>query len=337
MAAAQWKPSRVGLAVTSKPRSGFIMRLMDCLANTREPFHVVRNGRVFEIAGAAAYSEDLKACPLRYALDDSVAEVCLRLLDTDRGMLDPANSLLRLPAENFWVEWREERPVGASSLSTKPRHVGILVNAALDGRSGTVHSFWKSDEGGVDAGQIYIEFDLDSPLCRIEPGNRRAVHVELPEFQPLLDCMTFSVEPAWKAYFAELSPTLLMQTFERCSAGIWLDLAFAFAFATLLNSRGHIESRSSDLARLNSARAKRGKTELLDHIETRLCIDERSATRMGEGRTREAPRLHQVRGHLVRRADATFWRTTHLRGDAGTILLPRNVRVIQRHGIYAER
>jgi hypothetical protein len=31
---------------------------------------------------------------------------------------------------------------------------------------------------------------------------------------------------------------------------------------------------------------------------------------------RRSPRLHHVRGHLVRREDRVFWRTPHLRGSA---------------------
>jgi hypothetical protein len=31
---------------------------------------------------------------------------------------------------------------------------------------------------------------------------------------------------------------------------------------------------------------------------------------------RHPPRLHHVRGHIVRREDRIFWRKPHLRGDA---------------------
>jgi hypothetical protein len=32
--------------------------------------------------------------------------------------------------------------------------------------------------------------------------------------------------------------------------------------------------------------------------------------------SRRPPRLHHVRGHLVRREDRVFWRMAHLRGHA---------------------
>jgi hypothetical protein len=35
------------------------------------------------------------------------------------------------------------------------------------------------------------------------------------------------------------------------------------------------------------------------------------------GGVRKSPRLHHVRGHLVRRGSQLFWRVPHLRGSVG--------------------
>ncbi|MBJ7438385.1 MAG: hypothetical protein JHD35_05090 [Sphingopyxis sp.] len=303
------------------------MRLMDCVASCAgKTLHVASGGKIFEIAGASTHADAVRSCPLRYVLDDVVTDVCLQLLDTDRGMLDPANYLLRVPAQQFWVEWFEDRPAPDTGGKHRRRNAGLLVNAAPDGRSGTIHSFWKNDEGETVSSQIIIEFDLDNRPTT-EPGTIRARHIEFPEFQPLLDCMTFRVDPAWSAYFAALAANQREQVMQQCAAITWFDLAFVFAFATVLASKDHIDSQPSDLSRLNRARMKRGKLPLLDHVETRLYLDNRVASLPGENGVRSAPRLHQVRGHLVRRANLTFWRTTHLRGDPATILIQRNVRV----------
>ena len=308
------------------------MRLMDCVAScTGKISHVPGGGKTFEIAAALAHADAVRSCPIRYVLDDVVTDVCLRLLDTDRGMLNPANSLLRVPAEQFWVEWFEDRPAPDGAEKRRRRNAGLLVNAAPNGRSGTIHSFWKNDDGETVSSQTYIEFDLDGGLTT-EPDTVRARHVEFPEFQPLLDCMIFRVDAACTAYFAELAADRREHTMHQFAAITWFDLAFVFAFATVLASKDHIVSQPSDLSRLNRARTKRGKLPLLDHVETRLYLDNHvTSLPTGEDGVRSAPRLHRVRGHLVRRANLTFWRTTHLRGDPGTILIQRNVRVT-RHG-----
>ncbi|WP_447929953.1 hypothetical protein [Sphingopyxis fribergensis] len=303
------------------------MRLMDCVTCcTGENLRVAHGGKIFEIAGASAYADAVRSCPLRYVLDDVVTDVCFQLLDTDRGMLNPANALLRVPAQQFWVEWFEDRPAPETNEGHRRRNAGLLIDAATNGRSGTIHSFWKNDEGETVSSQIYIEFDLDNSLT-MEADTIRARHIESPEFQPLLDCMIFRIDPAWIAYFATLDANQRRQAMQQCAAMTWFDLAFIFAFAMLLASKGNVDSQASDLSRLNRARAKRGKPPLLDHVEARLCLDDRPASVPDKGGVRNAPRLHQVRGHMVRRANLTFWRTTHLRGDPGTILLQRNIRV----------
>ena len=100
---------------------------------------------------------------------------------------------------------------------------------------------------------------------------------------------------------------------------IAIDIPVILAFLLLLATRPGLPRRSLMLERLNQARMKSGKTRLLDHIEVSspLLPEYRSAA--GEslaGNPRRGPRLHHVRGHLVRRGSQLFWRVPHLRGSA---------------------
>src|SRR5258708_11567691 len=72
------------------------------------------------------------------------------------------------------------------------------------------------------------------------------------------------------------------------------------------------------LERLNRARAKSGKAALLEQIEVfaALLPEFQSNGSNGSGASRRSPRLHHVRGHLVRRGCKLFWRVPHLRGSA---------------------
>jgi hypothetical protein len=72
------------------------------------------------------------------------------------------------------------------------------------------------------------------------------------------------------------------------------------------------------LDRLNRSRIRAGKTPLLDHIEvlSPVLLDSSAGGHNGAALARRAPRLHHVRGHLVRRGSQLSWRVPHLRGNA---------------------
>jgi len=88
----------------------------------------------------------------------------------------------------------------------------------------------------------------------------------------------------------------------------------AFVFA----SRGGLPRHPQDFARLNRSRAKSRKPALLEHVEVRAPVlpEYRGCDRAESGITRRGPRLHHVRGHLVRCGSRLVWRVPHLRGSA---------------------
>ena len=296
------------------------MRLMDLVADAQAERLCISDGwRRTELRGVAAYSEAIKRCPLRYVLGDEVGRICESLLMTDAGMLDPANALLRLPAEHFWLEWTREGSLPEAEERGRQR-VGCLVESTADGRSGSIHSFWIDEAGKAQAAQVYLEFDLDNlPVVSGSEGCQ-ARH-DRPEFQVLLNHVTVRVEPDWAPYAASLTQAQRNLFFSACTARIWFDLPFAFAFAALLGFGSYVTTTHSRLDKLNRCRLMRGRPALLDHVETRLCLGDQSREQQHNvgNEVRAAPRLHVVRGHMVRRQDTTYWRMTHLRGDPAAI------------------
>jgi hypothetical protein len=137
------------------------------------------------------------------------------------------------------------------------------------------------------------------------------------------------IESEWFAFMRGHAPDRAADQVRQLGAYIWIFLPFVFAFSTMLNARGAFSQKPSDLGRLNAARARRGKAPLLDHIEIRLALGERGSEAGGaRGQGLRMPaRLHQVRGHLVRRGDRIFWRTAHMRGDITRIIASRTVAV----------
>jgi len=58
----------------------------------------------------------------------------------------------------------------------------------------------------------------------------------------------------------------------------------------------------------------------------RLGYDRYSDGAKQDDAERPTPRLHFVRGYIVRRSGQTFWRTSHLRGDAAKPVISRTIR-----------
>lgn len=121
---------------------------------------------------------------------------------------------------------------------------------------------------------------------------------------------------------AELSTAQAEPLWRHTLGTIALDVPLLLTFCLLLNARTGLPQREPDLERLNRARCRRGKPPLLAHIEARSpLLPELRVARSAAAGTRQSPRLHQVRGHLVRRGNQLFWRVPHLRGSAraGTV------------------
>jgi hypothetical protein len=99
---------------------------------------------------------------------------------------------------------------------------------------------------------------------------------------------------------------------------IAINIPVLLAFMLLLASRAGLPRRPQTFERLNRSRRKAAKAPLLDHIEMRAPVLPEYLGCAGAERhhARRGPRLHHVRGHLVRRGNQLFWRIPHLRGSA---------------------
>lgn len=136
----------------------------------------------------------------------------------------------------------------------------------------------------------------------------------------LARCFGFRYERSWSEYYgkAGLTEAVRSALWRHTAGTIAVDIPMLLAFVLLLMTRSGLPHRTSAYARLNRARQKSGKAALLDHIYVRapLLPEYIEQQRTDQHGTRRGPRLHRVRGHLVRRGDALFWRVPHLRGSA---------------------
>lgn len=274
----------------------------------------------------ADLSTAIQSANLRYVLDGFAAKACANLVRTADGMFDPASELLRLPTETFWLEMLEEAiEEGARSDGGR---IGVLVQAERDGRSGFIRHFSSKPNGLCQEYPAWTEFDFDQQP-ELSEGSFRLAHGDFDHLEGLLSHAVVHLDPHWQAspiFGRTLGPQALRQTI---AEALWFDFPIIAAFSALLNSPGVAATRSSDLDRLNRARARRKRPPLLNHIEVRLVLgkEDRYSSSASTGHHRTPPRLHFVRGHLVHRRGGIVWRSPHLRGDTARSIMHKTVRV----------
>jgi hypothetical protein len=83
------------------------MRLIDQI-NVASPVTVDSAvGERFRVKTAADFRQAIRATPQRFILDDTATKLCAELAVLDAKLLSRSVDILRLPAERFWIEWRE--------------------------------------------------------------------------------------------------------------------------------------------------------------------------------------------------------------------------------------
>ena len=320
------------------------MNLIDSVAQCRTPFMVCDrvSGKVTALNNTADCAELVTQCPLRYVLTDEVTLLCADLAysnGTGTGTAACAD-LLRAPAEKLWVEWCQEpwqravRQHGFTGGPADSRWVGrrgTWVRSSPDGRRGLLRTFWRSGADDVLASSVEAYFDFDTAAGEepepFDGAEGAAARVEYggPADDIVGRCFRFRYERSWSRYYggAQLSGEERFAVWQHAVGTIALDVPVLLAFFLLLATRTGLPQRAQTFEHLNRRRLRSGQAPLLEHIEVRVPMlpqhphgprDESRATRM-------SPRLHHVRGHLVRRGGQLFWRVPHLRGSArhGTV------------------
>jgi hypothetical protein len=314
------------------------MNLIDSVAQCRSPFVVCdrTSGEVAVLNNTADYARLIAQCPLRYVLTDDLTRLCTDLAYSKGARTLACADLLRVPAETLWVEWCHEPFHGALEQYGFPRTLaasrwsgrrGMWVRASPNGRRGLLRTFWNATAEDVLASSVEAYFDFDTAVDEepepLDGADGAAMRVEGNEHfddDILGRCFRFRYERSWSHYYgrAPLSGEQSSALWRHSVSTIALDVPLLLAFLLLLATRNGLPQRAHAFERLNRRRLRGGKAPLLEHIEVRAPM--LPAHRQGipgePQTTRMTPRLHHVRGHLVRRGSQIFWRVPHLRGTA---------------------
>ena len=314
------------------------MRLADRIAQCRTPFIVedMKDKRQTRLIGAADFADAITACPVRYCLSDDLVALCCALAYSKGARTLECADLLHVPAERVWIEWCEAPWInelarygfrsGAAEIAGRR---GAFVQTSPQGRQGLIKTFWTCGETDLDvlasSMEAYFDFDAAEGQDPMAPDghNRPAISV-LDHTKRSADilrrCFRFRYERSWDDYYARAQvPLDEKNSIARHALGtIAIDIPVLLVFFLLLATRPGLPRRPLILERLNQARIKSGKAPLLEHIEvcSPLLPDYRPSNSLeSSGQHRRSPRLHHVRGHLVRRGSQLFWRVPHLRGS----------------------
>jgi hypothetical protein len=225
----------------------------------------------------------------------------------------------------------ETQSAAEFDASATGRRVGVLLQATTDGLGAVGRTFWV-DEAGEDSSEVTM-----SPLeTHIDLRGEFAGAADIPDFlcgglgrvtdradavmASLLDHVRFRFDDSWAVYYRAAASTSESQrrVVHESLAAVARDAPFLLAFILLLTAKDATRSIPISRAAINRKRLARGRAPLLDHVEVHASLDaldlaEPDGLDIGG---RQSPRLHNVRGHLVRRDQRVFWRVPHLRGSA---------------------
>jgi hypothetical protein len=311
-------------------RDAASMRLLD---------HVARC-----VAEPRRFAAQIAACPLRFVLGDDLTRASAELAFADGARLAGCLDLLRVPAPRMWIEWNDEphkrvihetQSAADFDAAAMGRKVGILLQASDNGLTAVGRTFWADASGddGADVTVSPLETHIDLRGAFADAAHAHDVlsggfvdvtHGGNSATALLLDQVKFRFDDSWADYYREAArdADFKRRLINDSIASIAWDAPFLIAFLLLLSARDATRLIPVSRAAINRKRLANGRAPLLDHIEVNASLDAVStAESTGDLSGRQSPRLHHVRGHLVRREQRVFWRMPHLRGSAaqGTV------------------
>ncbi len=316
------------------------MRLLDSVARCYTPQRLpsAKNPAQFQPAGASRFAAQIVACPLRFVLGDDLTQASADLAYADGARLVGCLDLLRMPAPQLWIEWNDEvhkrviHETGSAAefdSAAAGRKVGTLLRASANGLTAVGRTFW-SDTGADELADVTLSplethFDLRGDFADPKEGQDvlsggflDVTHGGKPAIASLLDHVRFRFDDSWAAYYrqAAANADFKSRLIEDSIESIAWDAPFVIAFLLLLSAKDATRLVPVSRTAINRKRLANGRAPLLDHIEVNASLDAvATAESAGEGSGRQSPRLHHVRGHLVRRENRVFWRVPHLRGS----------------------
>ena len=286
------------------------------------------------------------ASAVPFEISDDVGTMASIIAGSDATKLESVLPFCRLPFPSVWMEWRgtserfrnpDKHPAPGTTI---PDRFGVLCEKLAREQTAMVSFAWGFKREGFQVcpfaamadwrEQPTMAFDTWSVTKKQDVFD---VYRSDPRFKHNTD------EQLWKlAQRGAVTPNLHMGLWwEHVKAGIisnrhmqeWADdmageTPFAEALLAILNAKNlaAVHPDTTDLTKLNRARAKRGKPPMLQFRKVTVSLS-RSATARASQRGDGAMPLHTVRGHFKVRKSGIYWWSPYWRGDASVGVVSR--------------
>jgi hypothetical protein len=224
---------------------------------------------------------------------------------------------LRFSIGGNWrsVGWPARR-FDSSNTRWSPRSHSYVLDGRFPSEPGTPSSIEACFDFDTGEGEEPEPYDQ----CASEANIRVQDDGQTSGDDVLARCFRFRYERSWHDYYARahLSDAHTEALRWHTLGTIAMDIPMLLAFFLLLSTRSGLPQQRRDHTRLNRNRGRLNRAPLLDHIEVQAPILPAYAehNRSLAHSVRRSPRLHHVRGHLMRHGSELIWRVPHLHGCA---------------------
>lgn len=315
------------------------MRLADELNQITRKNH--RLHEFFADVGASV----AKAVP--FEIQPDVGRIAHAIQESSGAKLLTIHDFCRVPFKSTWFEWvgpsasfgtSMKEDSRSDSEAPRPDRCGALVETLDDDMSVAMVTFaWVHKNIGVNVSPYCLLFDWKGekripkftnpmPLDEVRAAfgkHRNDSDEVLNELEaraevlpnPRLIKLWLSVQAMGPEYLAQFKYNALKDT-----EG---EGGFVEGLLAALNSRNLVSvSEPDDMSRVNKARRRMGRPELLSFRTVRLSLSRNVERRRSEG-SGEAMPLHMVRGHFKVRKSGIYWWSPFWRGDAAAGVVSR--------------
>lgn len=315
------------------------MRLADQLIQTTRSKD--RMDQIFAPVGHAV----AQAVP--FEIDADVGRIAHAIQQSNGAKLLAIHEFCRVPYKSAWFEW-----VGPSAFFGQnpkpetrghdkapiPDRFGVLVEALDDDLSCAMLSFaWSQKSYGVNVSPYCLLFDwagrgripkFTQPIPFDEMRRAFAKHKNdtdetLRELEARAEVVPNArLLPLWLAV-EKRGPSHLQAFKENARIDIEGEGGFVEGILAALNSRNLVAvSEPADMSRINKARRRCSRPELLSFRTVRLSLSRGTERRRNNGQGEPLP-LHMVRGHFKVRKSGIYWWSPFWRGDAAAGVVAR--------------
>ena len=288
------------------------------------------------------------AAAVPFEIEPDVGRIAHAVQQSDGKRLLAIHEFCRVPFKSSWFEWVGPSASFGTTIKSdarteetapRPDRCGALVEVLDDDMSAAMVSFaWSHKQYGVNVSPYSFLFDwagknripkvaskmaLDD-IRKAFPKHKNDSDDDLNRLEARAEVLPnprlVKLWMAVEARGAEYLEAFKANAISDCEG----EGGFVEGLLATLNSRNLSSvSEPCDMSKINKARRRMGRPELLSFRTVRLSLSRGVERRRGQGTGDPLP-LHMVRGHFKVRKSGIYWWSPFWRGDAAIGVVSRS-------------